>query len=96
MRQIPEPTLITVAAGVLGLDEFDGDVFAERIGKIIAYDDRRLTFVFRDGAETTVEWLRRRLIPHSAIVIDKRAGRNICYSIIGKGNGKVGECRKKL
>jgi DNA invertase Pin-like site-specific DNA recombinase len=95
MRQIPEPTLITVTAGVLSLNEFDGDVFAELIEKIIAYDDRQLTFVFKDGTETTVEWQRRKPIPYSAIGIDKRAGRNICYSIIGKGNGKVGERRRK-
>jgi DNA invertase Pin-like site-specific DNA recombinase len=95
MRQIPESTLIAVSADVLGLDEFDGDVFAERVKKIIAYDDRRLTFVFKDGTETTAEWQRRKPIPYSAIGIDKRAGRNICYSVIGKGNGKVGERRRK-
>jgi hypothetical protein len=96
MRQIPEPTLIAVATEVLGLDDFDGDVFTEKVEKIIAHDDRRLTFVFKDGTESIAEWQRRKPIPYSTIGIEKRAGRNICYSIIGKGNGKVGERRKKL
>lgn len=92
---IPEPTLMEVAAGILGLDEFDGEVFAEKIEKIIAHDDRRLTFVFKDGSEVGVAWQRRKPIPYSKIGIEKRQGRNICYSIIGKGNGKVGERRKR-
>jgi DNA invertase Pin-like site-specific DNA recombinase len=95
MRQIPEPTLIAVTTEVLGLNEFDADVFAERIDKIIAYDNRLLAFVFKDGSEVEVRWERRKPIPYSTIGLDKRAGRNICYSIIGKGNGKVGERRKK-
>ena len=94
-RVIPEPTLMAVTAEVLGLDEFDDKIFAERIDRIIACDDRRLTFVFNDGSEVSKEWHRRKPIPYSKMGFEKRKGRNICYSRIGNGNGKVGERRKK-
>jgi len=91
--QIPEPTLMVVSADILGLDEFDGEVFTERIEKIIARDGRQLTFVFKDGAEVNTAWQKRKSVPYSKIGIEKRQGRNICYSIIGKG--KVSERRKR-
>jgi DNA invertase Pin-like site-specific DNA recombinase len=93
--RIPEPSLMAVTAEVLGFAEFDAGVFVERVEKIIARSDRHLTFVFHDGAEVEAEWRRRKTIPYSKIGLEKRAGRNICYSIIGKGNGKVGERRKR-
>lgn len=93
--QIPEPNLMTVSAYILGLDEFDGDIFTERVEKIIAHDGRKLVFVFKDGAEATAAWQKRKTVPYSKIGIEMRKGRNICYSIIGKGNGKVGERRKR-
>jgi hypothetical protein len=95
MRQIPEPTLMKVAAGVLGLTKFDGDVFTERIEKIIAHEDRKLTFVFKDGTKTDIKWERRKTIPYSYIGFEKRAGRSICCSSIGKGNSKAGERQRK-
>ncbi len=92
---IPEPTLMEVSASVLGLGSFDGCVFTEKVERIIAHEGRRLTFVFKDGTEVSADWYRRKTIPYSKIGFDKRVGRNICYSIIGKGNGKIAERRKK-
>lgn len=93
MLQIPEPNLMKVAAEVLGLAEFDGDVFADRIEKIIVLPDRGLTFVFKDGTETTTKWEKRKSDPYSLIGKEKREGRNICYSKCGKGN--MSERRRK-
>lgn len=95
MLQIPEPTLMAIAAEALDLDEFDGEVFTEKVVRIIARENRKLTFVFKDGSEVSVTWQKRKPIPYSKIGIEERQGRNICYSIIGKGNGKVGERRKR-
>ena len=92
---IPEPTLMHVTAAVLGLEEFNGEIFTEKVERIIAHDNRRLTFVFKDGAKISTAWQKRKSIPYSIIGKEKRQGRNICYSIIGKGNGKVGERRKR-
>lgn len=89
MLQIPEPTLMTVSAAVLGLDEFDGAVFSERIQRIIALPNRGLTFVFQDGSGMTTKWGKRKSDPYSIIGKEKRAGRNICYSKCGKGNYPV-------
>ena len=92
---IPEPTLMEVAADILRLDEFDGEIFTDKVERIIACDNRRLIFVFKDGSEVEAVWQKRKSIPYSKIGLEKREGRNICYSIIGKGNGKVGERRKR-
>ncbi len=92
---IPEPTLMNAAAEALGLDTFDGEAFTARVEKVIAKDGRRLTFVFKDGTETDIPWQRRKSDPYSVIGKERRQGRNICYSVIGKGNGKVGERRKR-
>jgi len=94
-KTIPEPTLMNAAAEALGINEFDGEVFTVKVERIIARDGRRLTFILKDGSETSVDWKRRKAVPYSTIGIEKRRGRNICYSIIGKGNGKVGERRRK-
>jgi len=88
-RGIPEPVLMAVTAEVLGLDEYDGDVFGEKVERIIAHDDRMLTYLFKDGSKVDKAWQRRKTIPYSKIGFDKRQGRNICYSKIGKGNGKI-------
>ena len=85
-----------VAAMALGIAEFDGAAFTEKIEKIIAHENRKLSFVFFDGNEIIVPWEKRKPIPYSIIGIEKRAGRNICYSIIGKGNGKVHKRKERL
>ena len=92
--QIPEPTLMIAASEALGIHEFDSDIFSDRVEKIMAHEGRRLTFIFKDGSETVVAWTRRKTIPYSVIGFEKREGRNICYSKIGLGNGKIGERRK--
>jgi hypothetical protein len=92
---IPEPTLMAVTADVFGLDEFDGDVFNENADYIIANQNRLLTFVMKNGTHINMPWQRRKTVPYSKIGIEKRQGHNICYSIIGKGNGKIGERRRR-
>lgn len=86
---------MSVTAAALGLEDFDGEIFTEKVERIIAHDNRQLTFVFKDGTEISAAWQRRKPVPYSTIGAEKRQGRNICYSIIGKGNGKVGERRKR-
>jgi DNA invertase Pin-like site-specific DNA recombinase len=93
MLQIPEPTLMKAAAEVLGLTEFDGCIFTERIEKVVALPERVLTFVFKDGSAVTTKWKKRKPDPYSLIGKENRAGRNICYSVCGKGN--MSERRRK-
>ncbi|MDR0915066.1 MAG: recombinase zinc beta ribbon domain-containing protein [Oscillospiraceae bacterium] len=90
---IPEPTLMKAAAEVLGLEEFNSDVFSEQIESVIVREGRRLTFVFKDGHEVDAQWERRKTVPYSTIGFEKRVGRNICYSKCGKGN--MSERRRK-
>jgi DNA invertase Pin-like site-specific DNA recombinase len=56
MKLIPEPALKTACAEVLGLDEFNDDVFAERVERITAYDGNALVFLMRDGSEISKVW----------------------------------------
>jgi hypothetical protein len=72
------------AAEALGLAVFNGTAFTERVEKIVAKDGRRLTFVFKDGTESDMQWQRRKTDPYSIIGKEKRKGRNIPYSKIGK------------
>jgi DNA invertase Pin-like site-specific DNA recombinase len=58
-KQIPEDTLILVAAEVLGLDAFDESVFAKRVEEIRVPGDNRLVFVFRDGHTVERTWQDR-------------------------------------
>jgi DNA invertase Pin-like site-specific DNA recombinase len=90
---IPEPTLMTSAAEILGLEEFDGTMFSEQIESIIVREGRQLTFVFKDGHEVDTQWKKRKSIPYSTIGFEKRIGNNICYSKCGKGN--MSERRRK-
>lgn len=50
-KVIPEDTLKTAASEILGLTEFDEEVFAEKIDHIDACPDNLLRFVFFDGTE---------------------------------------------
>lgn len=45
-----------VSAYILGMEEFDGAVFAEQIDRIIAYEDGSLEYIFKDGR--TKKWQR--------------------------------------
>ena len=55
-KEIPDKILKTCCAEVLGLDEFDDEVFAERVERIDVPDGGILVFHFYDGTEVTKEW----------------------------------------
>jgi hypothetical protein len=55
-KLIPEITLMEIVADVLGLEEYDGEVFTQKVERIIAQQGRQLTFVFHDSAEKTIIW----------------------------------------
>jgi hypothetical protein len=58
-KQIPEETLMAVTAEVLGLAEFDEDVFKNKISEIRVPEDNRLAFFFSDGNIVNREWENR-------------------------------------
>ena len=55
-KKIPETTLRTVCAEVLGLLEYDPMVFSERIDRIVVPGDNCLYFVFKDGRFEERTW----------------------------------------
>ena len=55
-KQIPDETLRTVTAKVIGSTEFDAELFEELIEKIIVPQSNRLQYVFRDGHTVEREW----------------------------------------
>ena len=55
-KEIPDKILKACCAEVLGLDEFDDEVFAERVERIDVQDGGILVFHFYDGSEVTKEW----------------------------------------
>lgn len=55
-QQIPEDILYSLATSVLGLAEFDGDVFQARILRILIPEASRMIFVFHDGSEVETVW----------------------------------------
>lgn len=57
--QIPEPLLYQMATEVLGLDEFDSEVFENRITVIEARDNNTLVFCFADGTPCVKRWQHR-------------------------------------
>ena len=58
-KQIPEDTLMAVTAEVLGLPEFDEDVFKNSITEIRVPDNNCLVFFFSDGRIVNREWQDR-------------------------------------
>ena len=54
--QIPETILESVTAEVLGLPEFDADVFSEKIRQIVVPDRNRLVYHFHSGKTVAREW----------------------------------------
>ena len=58
-KQIPENTLISVCCEVLGLQEFDADIFENQINKILVPAPNELIFVFHDGREISAHWQDR-------------------------------------
>ena len=58
-KAIPEVTLMSAAAEVLGLDVFDPTAFEAAVSTITAAEGNRLIFHFRDGSTQTVIWSDR-------------------------------------
>lgn len=58
-KQIPDETLCFLSAEVLGLPEFDAEVFEEKISKITVPGPNRVTFHFKDGYTVEKEWKDR-------------------------------------
>ena len=58
-KQIPENTLISVCCEVLGLQEFDANIFENQINKILVPAPNELIFVFHDGREISAHWQDR-------------------------------------
>ena len=58
-KAIPEETLMTITAGVLGIDSFDEDIFLERIDRIEVGTENRLTYIFLDGSTVETTWQDR-------------------------------------
>ena len=55
-KQIPEDTLMDTTASVLGLREFDENVFAEQISEIHVPAFNHLVYVFKDGSKVERTW----------------------------------------
>ena len=55
-KQIPEDILMSHTACVLGLDEFDPDVFLEKVQEIQVPCFNHLVFVLKDGSVVEREW----------------------------------------
>ncbi|MHB1154620.1 MAG: recombinase family protein [Eubacteriales bacterium] len=55
-KQIPEDTLMSLAADILMLDEFDEAIFKKHISTIQIHNLNKVTFIFRDGHEVIAEW----------------------------------------
>ncbi len=58
-KQIPENTLISVCCEVLGISEFDADVFENQVEKILVPAPNELIFIFTDGHEVSTNWKDR-------------------------------------
>ena len=58
-KQIPEAVLYAAAAEVLGLDEFDADIFKERIAEIRVPEYNTLLFELGDGHAEEKVWQDR-------------------------------------
>ena len=58
-KQIPEETLISVTADVLGLLSFDEAALKEKVAEIHACANNTLRYIFVDGSEETVVWKDR-------------------------------------
>jgi len=58
-KQIPENILLAATAEVLGLMEFDEDIFADKISQIRVPTFNTLIYVFHDGRGVTKTWQNR-------------------------------------
>ncbi|WP_270474446.1 recombinase family protein [Clostridium cochlearium] len=55
-KQIPENILISLAAEVLGLKQFDEGIFKNKIKEIQVLKKNLVMFIFNDGAKVKKEW----------------------------------------
>ncbi len=58
-KQIPENTLFSVCCEVLGISEFDEELFHSKIQQIIIPAPNKITFIFADNSKKTVTWQDR-------------------------------------
>ncbi len=58
-KQIPENTLISVCCEVLGISEFDANIFEKQIEKILVPAPNELIFIFTDGHKISANWKDR-------------------------------------
>ena len=58
-KQIPEETLIKMAAEALRLEGFDADAFSDKITAVRAEKDNTLVFLFKDSSESVKRWKDR-------------------------------------
>ena len=58
-KAIPEDTLMTVTARVLGTEVFDESLFLDRIERIEVGTENRLNFIFKDGTSVATIWQDR-------------------------------------
>ena len=58
-KKIPETTLRTVCAEVLGIDNYDAAIFAAKIDRIEVPEHNRLRFIFKDGIIIDRTWADR-------------------------------------
>lgn len=57
--QIAEETLRTKCATALGIEEFEENLFKEKIDRIVVTKDEPLRIVFKDGSYKKLNWKRR-------------------------------------
>jgi DNA invertase Pin-like site-specific DNA recombinase len=55
-KEIPETVLESVTAEVLGIPEFDADIFTAKIKQIVVPSKNRIVFHFHSGKTITREW----------------------------------------
>jgi len=55
-KQIPEHILYKISSEVLGIQEFDDELFEREIEKIIVSGANELVFIFRNGNKIEKKW----------------------------------------
>ena len=55
-KRIPEQILMSKTCEVLGINNFDENLFSKNIKQILVPNHELLTFVFHDGNEVTLKW----------------------------------------
>lgn len=55
-KAVPEETLMSISAEILGISSFDEAIFLDRIERIDVYSQNQLSFVFKDGVAVPTTW----------------------------------------